>query len=79
MAYGDNGFPMISSTFGIDSESPYVDELAANTNLFTPLSLAATSIFKKPLTFTSLEVIGSLIDLGPILMPLDAKHNLHLW
>ena len=53
-----------SSTYG-DSESlPKVEELAAKTNLFTPLSLAATSIFKKPLTFTSLDVIGSLIDLG---------------
>ena len=54
---------MISSTFGINCESPYVDE-PAKTNLFIPLFLDATSIFKNPLTFTSLDVIGSLIDLG---------------
>ena len=55
---------MTASTFGIDSESPYVEELAAYTKRLILLSLEATNIFKKPPTFTSFEVIGSLIDLG---------------
>ena len=64
MAEGDKGRPMVSSTFGSDSESPQVEELAAYINRLTPASLEAISIFKKPETFTSLEVIGSFMDLG---------------
>ena len=41
-----------------------LEELAANTNRLTQLSIEATNMFKKPLTFTSLDIIGSLIDLG---------------
>ena len=39
-------------------------ELAANTNRFTPASREATSIFKKPPTFTSFDVIGSFTERG---------------
>ena len=63
-AYGDNGLPTWSSTFGSSLLSPYVELLAANMNLLTLESRAATNIFKKPPTLTSFVVIGSLILLG---------------
>ena len=40
------------------------EELAAYTNRFTFASCAANSIFTKPEIFTSVVVIGSLIDRG---------------
>ena len=61
---GRKWFPNNFFYFGNPTESPYVDELAAYTNRFTLASREATSMFKKPETLTSLDVMGSFIDLG---------------
>ena len=42
------------------------EEEAAYTNLLTPASLAATSIFKKPSMLDWLVLIGSSIDRGTL-------------
>jgi hypothetical protein len=52
------------STLGKVSLFPYIEDEEAVITRITPISFAASEGFSMPRIFTSLEVIGSLIEHG---------------